>query len=64
VAIPVAMLRSFDKHSANFLEQGHHVVIVQPPPLVMNPMKDWTLVTFLGVGQSQMPATLMGSISM
>src|SRR5882724_8395081 len=29
-----------------------------------NPTKDWTSVTFLGVGQSQTPATLTGSISM
>src|SRR5882724_5408817 len=30
---------------------------------LMNPMKDWTSVTFLGVGQSWTPATLTGSIS-
>src|SRR5882724_2557015 len=29
----------------------------------MNPMKDWTLVTFLGVSQSQTPVTLTRSIS-
>ena len=31
---------------------------------VNEPYNDWTLVKFLGTGQSQTPATLTGSISM